>query len=169
MRRQWILWFAVLQHLTWAVLLLYGGELHTTAIDSVITRIKPYPLSAAALIVISLLSMAAILMPKNTRQQWLSALYLSIPQQFVLFLSAGGAMTAVINGSFADGVLRPRAFILADQIPAILTALLHFAALMEYYFYGLGKDFSASPVYRQWLYRLRRLLGLSDNGQKGPG
>jgi len=48
-----------------------------------------------------------------------------MPQQCMLFLSAAAALLAVDAGQFADGVVRSRAFILADQLPAILAATAH--------------------------------------------
>jgi len=56
-----------------------------------------------------------------------------IPQQFVLMMSAFGAIAAIMHSTFADGVPRPRGFILADQSPAVLAAAFHTAAIIERY------------------------------------
>jgi hypothetical protein len=53
-----------------------------------------------------------------------------LPQQFVLMLSAVGAGMAMWAGAFADGVARPPAFIIADQMPAILAAIGHTYAII---------------------------------------
>jgi hypothetical protein len=50
-------------------------------------------------------------------------IFLLIPQQLILMLSAGGAVKATILGAYADGVIRSHGFILADQAPAILAAV----------------------------------------------
>jgi hypothetical protein len=56
--------------------------------------------------------------------------WLLIPQQIVLMMSAAGAITAVYLSHFADGVERARIFIAADQIPVVLAALGHTAAII---------------------------------------
>ncbi len=48
-------------------------------------------------------------------------------------ISAVGALGAMITGMFADGVVRPHEFIIADQVPAVLLALMTVLALMERY------------------------------------
>jgi len=53
-----------------------------------------------------------------------------MPQQLLLFISAGGAAEAIIKGQFADGVLRSHAFLLVDQCPMILIAFFHSWAMM---------------------------------------
>jgi hypothetical protein len=45
--------------------------------------------------------------------------------------SAYAAVVAVVVAHYGDGVTRPRLFILADQVPAVLTMVLHTAAVIE--------------------------------------
>jgi hypothetical protein len=52
-------------------------------------------------------------------------LWCVLPQQFMLVLSAGAASSAMFSSHFADGVIRPQAFIVSDQIPAVLIAVFH--------------------------------------------
>lgn len=54
-----------------------------------------------------------------------------IPQQMLLFISAAGALGYMYVSHFADGVVRPQAFIVADQSVTILLALGHAWALIE--------------------------------------
>jgi hypothetical protein len=54
-----------------------------------------------------------------------------LPQQAILTVSAYAAAAAVVTAHYADGVIRPRPFILADQAPVILTFALHTAAVVE--------------------------------------
>lgn len=56
---------------------------------------------------------------------------LLLPQQVVLFISAAGALGYMYVSHFADGVVRPQAFIVADQSVTILLALGHAWALIE--------------------------------------
>jgi hypothetical protein len=52
-----------------------------------------------------------------------------LPQQFILLVAMLGAVSAIFSQSFADGVVRPFAFIAADQGIYILIALVHLWAL----------------------------------------
>lgn len=53
-----------------------------------------------------------------------------LPQQFVLTISTLTTMQAVTAGMYADGVVRPWPFILADQLPSLLAAPLYTAAVL---------------------------------------
>jgi hypothetical protein len=54
-----------------------------------------------------------------------------LPQQAIMTFSAYAAVVAVGVAHYGDGVPRPRLFILADQVPAVLTMVLHTAAMIE--------------------------------------
>lgn len=54
-----------------------------------------------------------------------------LPQQILLCISAGGAVEAILESQYADGVPRPRAFIAADQIYAIGLAFGHLVAIVQ--------------------------------------
>jgi len=54
-----------------------------------------------------------------------------LPQQAIMTFSAYAAVVAVAAAQYGDGVTRPRLFILADQVPAVLTMVLHTAAVIE--------------------------------------
>jgi hypothetical protein len=62
-----------------------------------------------------------------------------LPQQGVLLVSALGACEAVWNSTYADGVPRPRAFIAADQIPAVFIAVAHSLSVIHCFARGLGR------------------------------
>ena len=66
----------------------------------------------------------------------LTTLLCLIPQQMLLYLSAGGAFHAIWNSHYADGTIRPVAFILTDQILVILLAVFHSWALLLILRYG---------------------------------
>jgi hypothetical protein len=55
---------------------------------------------------------------------------LLLPQQSLLVISALGALSAIISGHFADGVVRPWGFIMADQFPIILSAILYSVSIV---------------------------------------
>ena len=43
----------------------------------------------------------------------------------LLLVSAVGAIRAMVISAYGDGVQRPRAFIIADQLPIVLIAVFH--------------------------------------------
>ena len=46
-------------------------------------------------------------------------------------IAAWGGFQAIVNGQYADGVARPYEFILTDQLPIMLFALIHTLAVLE--------------------------------------
>ena len=63
-----------------------------------------------------------------------------IPQQFIMFLCAGGAIHAMARGTFADGTVRSHAFLIADQFPALALAIFHTWAMVLILLHGEDKD-----------------------------
>lgn len=53
-----------------------------------------------------------------------------IPQQFVMVVSSVGAIHAMINGRFHDGVVRSHAFLFADQSLVVWLTLFHTWAMI---------------------------------------
>lgn len=122
----WIIWYAVLLHTFWGVLLLLSPAPYgATALH--IYRMVPRALMAALLFLASALAAWAV----TRRRASMGTLAALLPQQTLLTLSALSALAAVIASHYADGVPRPRLFILADQAPALIVFLLHTAAIIE--------------------------------------
>jgi hypothetical protein len=61
------------------------------------------------------------------------ATWLALPQQAFLIAAAVTAISAVVEGQYADGTVIPAAHIFADQIGFILLALMHPIALLHIY------------------------------------
>lgn len=123
-----VIWMAVLMHLIWGISLLsYGAPLYTTTLSDIVTRVTPYWLAAILLITSSIMAIAGIYLEKRKPR---IALCLLLPQQFLLFLSMGSALDAVLGSQYSDGVIRPREFILADQVYAIITTGMHTLVLL---------------------------------------
>ena len=125
-RPVWIIWYAVLLHITWGCLLLasrvpYGA----TALH--VYHGVPRVVLAAALFAASGLAMWGV---TRRRPSW-QGLATLLPQQAIMTFSAYAAVVAVAVAHYGDGVPRPRLFILADQVPAVLTMVLHTAAVIE--------------------------------------
>ena len=124
---KWIIWYAVFLHIAWGCALLQSeSPLGVTAIHHIGIMLPGRWTSAVGLIMIGTLAGIGLL----TNDRMLSLIVL-LPQQFVLMLSALGAIVAIYHSTFADGVVRPRAFIFTDQMPAVLAAIFHTCALLE--------------------------------------
>ena len=104
--------------------------LYVTALSGLGQRFGgPYPL-AAVLFVVAILATIALFV---ARKSPVGTLLLLLPQQCVLVLSAGGAVDAMVLSQFADGVVRPRAFLMADQFPIVLATVMHTVAILDHY------------------------------------
>jgi hypothetical protein len=123
--------YAIVLHLVWVgCLWLDEGVANVTAVYA-IRYVLPKPFAVMGMAVVALCAMASFAM----RNRFLAA-GLMVPQQMLLFVSAGGAIQAIVEGHFADGVERPWTFLLADQSPAILAAIGHTLALVGVLRYG---------------------------------
>ena len=125
-RPVWIIWYAVLLHITWGCLLL-ASQVPFGATALHVYHSVPRIVLAAALFAASGLAIWGV---TRRRPSWQSLATL-LPQQAIMTFSAYAAVVAVAVAHYGDGVPRPRLFILADQIPAVLTMVLHTAAVIE--------------------------------------
>jgi ABC-type transport system involved in cytochrome c biogenesis permease component len=123
-----IVWYACVLHYAWSVLLAASPEaMHSTPVSAVVAVSGGRWGALAALVTCASAALAA---PLARRGRLLPVLL--VPQQTLLLMSAGAALHATAAGHYADGVPRPWPFILGDQLPVILTALLYTAALLSY-------------------------------------
>lgn len=128
LKGKYFLWFPVVLHLWWSALLLFSETpLNITALHSTSVKLKLSALPLSFLFFGVSLSSIISLWKETSKLTTIGML----PQQFLLMLSAEGAVQCIINSQFADGVIRPWPFIAADQFPAILTALFHTWVLVE--------------------------------------
>lgn len=119
--------FAVALHFTWSALIMFDDSaLNATALHALFHWIKPAWL--LSYILLSAASMA--LFSLMTRSPW--AVLFLLPQQVLLIMSASGAVDAIWLAQFADGEIRPRAFIAADQIYSIIAATGHTFAIIQH-------------------------------------
>lgn len=160
MRTKWIVWFGALLLLTWAVLVtLSPNAQHTTALGGVADAIHPRWLLATVLWAVSLSTLSALLVgdggargrfPEVHKRIQTWRLGTLAAQQALLFLAAYASLSAVAHGQYGDGVERPQAFMLADQIPASLGFLLHTLAVLEI---GGITWIQPSSALRRWRFR----------------
>ena len=139
------IWLAISQHLLWAGCLLYSAEpLGVTSIHHVSGSIGG---RIPAVIVMSVVSIAAAIgLIRNSRTISLLCL---LPQQFVLMYSAFAACVAIYNSTFADGVVRPREFLVADQFGWVLLAIAHTVAILQIH---------APEIFDKWNLSLQKTI-----------
>ena len=85
-------------------------------------------LIAATLVASSVATSVGLVMRRYPRV----SMMLMLPQQALLCLGASGAWQCVRDQCYADGVVRPFAFMFCDQLPAILFAGFHGAAVVAH-------------------------------------
>ena len=126
----WVIWYATILQATWGVCMLGWPEsAGATAPSAIRDLMRSTPLAAAVLLVAS--GMAVYVMFAQRRLATLFGSTLLVPQQYLLFVAAAGAMGAILRGTFADGVPRPWAFIATDQAPTVVLAVVHGIALLD--------------------------------------
>ncbi len=117
--------FAISLHFTWSALLLADpSTIHVTAIDALYRYIDN--VHALAAIVAGAAALAS--WGLFARMPWV--VLLLIPQQILLMMSASGSIEAIWVSHFADGIVRSRGFLAADQLYAIVAAICHTIAIV---------------------------------------
>src|SRR5262249_38743661 len=120
-----IIMLATMQQMVTAISILWDSEarfstsVHVLSVSMSEHAIPPLLILAAALAIGGFFTVKKI-----------TNIMCLLPQQLLLFLSAGSSTKAIIDGHFADGVIRSHAFLLSDQSPAILIAMFHAWAIM---------------------------------------
>lgn len=87
------------------------------------------------LIGVGMLALYGTLAESTSRLHLAYHLMMIVPQQLVLFSAALAAVTAINEGRYADGVVRPVAFILADQAIYPFFACCHLFAVLNQFIY----------------------------------
>lgn len=135
----WIIWYCVFLHFIWGLSLLITNEsIHTTTIDAFFFFSTNVKIIGSCLCSIAILASCGLFNHKWPK--WIDCLMV-LPQQFILLLSANGAITAIIHSQFADGVQRSRTFIFCDQLDSILLAIFHTATIIYYWGGNYIKEF----------------------------
>ena len=127
--KNFLIWYCCILHLVWGTLILIDpSTINITAIHSISRLITNPILLGSSCILCAILAIIGMT-KKFHKTFW--GLTLMLPQQLILMESLIGAIIAISHSTFADGVVRPRAFIACDQAPAILAAILHTIAIIE--------------------------------------
>jgi hypothetical protein len=121
----------ILLHCVWGILLLSNaGPLYTTSIDGIVRTFQPYWLAAFVLIGSGTCGIIGMRMFENYPR---ISLAMFMPMQFLLLLSKLTVIQAIYNSHFADGVIRSREFIAADQVYILIIGSLYTWALLINY------------------------------------
>lgn len=116
----------IMMHAVWSIGLMFDQEaINATGLHTVLLLAR-HPAVAAFLFGAVAISAAGGLVIK---QRYLRV-FLILPQQLILWFSIVGAGYAMFLGQFADGIQRAHWFLIVDQIPVVLIALGHTAALL---------------------------------------
>lgn len=118
---------AISLHIFWAINILID---HSALNANAINALYRYAWSPEWLVGVLLGASVLAVLGISCKSVW--TIFLLFPQQIILLMSASGAIESAWLGQFADGVLRPHVFILADQFYSINLAIWHTVALISY-------------------------------------
>lgn len=120
-----IIVYGVILHGVWAAALFFDPDVRGVTAIWELSTWAPAPYTKFVLATVAVLAAVALFLKELPRTALL------LPQQLILLLSAWGALQAMYLSAYADGVLRPRAFLIADQMPAVLLAVAHTIAIIN--------------------------------------
>jgi len=127
---KYIILYACILHLMWAILLLINPMAGNATALAILLQIFGGPIrTAVILFVVAVTAMWFPFLRYTVSKRALA--FMLIPQQLVMLMSAGNGIYAAAVGHFSDGVARAHEFILADQLSVILLALLYSVAILE--------------------------------------
>lgn len=128
-----VIFYAISLHLTQAISLAVDPSVGgITSLYTIQRLLHSRELTIVTICFVALVALYGLMQEKR----WL-AILLTLPQQFFLFIASYGAIDAIIQGRFADGVLRSRWFLLADQSPTIFAAAGHTFAILALMQFGM--------------------------------
>jgi len=150
----WIIWVAVVIHVLWGVSILFDPTpLNATplyTIDAFLGRSRIW--LAFALFTSAYFAAFGVIRKAEERDP--AHLIWFIPQQFLLVLSAFGAIRAIIEGQYADGTVIDSWHIFSDQLPIVVIGVMYVLSIWEHF---LFPDLP-TPTKENRLWRLLRRL-----------
>jgi hypothetical protein len=117
----------------WAVLLISSGKAaHANPVSPVVAFTGGWEIATGVLLAAAVPAQPVVWLPRRASRwpSWLLLLALT-PQQLVLLISAVGGIHAAAAGHYADGTVRPWQFIVTDQLPVILLAIIYTVAVLR--------------------------------------
>lgn len=126
----YVIIYASLLHYAWAALLAYDPAAgNSTPVHVLVHYCGGRPQAVFVLLLTATMALCAPLVHHPAVRRAMLPVLL-IPQQIILFMSAGAGIDAALVGHYADLTPRPWPFILSDQLPVILVSLLYTTALL---------------------------------------
>ncbi len=129
---EWVIVLASALHLIWGVLIWQSAAPYATTpiagIHSILGDLGGRVVAGSVLCAVALLALWSMYLHKN-----IFTLLMLLPQEAFLVMSASSVVLAMIQGHYADEVIRARAFIAADQILYLLLAILYPCAIWQAY------------------------------------
>lgn len=115
-----LIWSVIFIHAIWGLCLLVSSEpLNVTALNSM-AWLGRIPLAITCIVTSALAAYASF-----NRFGTIATLLLLLPQQFMLMGSGYGSFMAIYYSAFADGVVRPREFLVSDQNWHLVLLVIH--------------------------------------------
>lgn len=122
--------YACFLHVVWALLLLFWPvAANATPLHGVLLLPLPRLAIVGLMLIASALAFHVVFLEPHPGRY--AGLMLA-PQALIVALAAFGAASAIWSGHYADGVIRHRAFIAADQLHPLLLFLFHQVAFGAY-------------------------------------
>ena len=127
-----ILWYAVAVHTIWGLLMLLvpGANVGHITAASATTYVLGDSVYLHGGLLLAASALACIGLRRAIRVRDLFGMLLFVPQQALMMMAGASATQCCLHSAYADGVLRPWAFIAADQSPTMILALWHTYALV---------------------------------------
>lgn len=117
---------AIIMHLVWAGVLSFDADaINATGPHALLLIARRPDIAAGVLFTVAVLAIVGCSIEERVPR-----IVLLLPQQVILWFSLIGAANAMWMGQFADGTVRSSGFLVVDQIPVVLVALGHTAALL---------------------------------------
>ena len=129
--RPWIFYGAMAQHLAWAAFVMVDPAARGASPLAIFASWPTWAM-VVVLVLVTALAAGASLVPVAARLGRLWRITLMLPQQTVLVASALHVCLLVWSQHYADGIIRPFFFMAADQLPVVLIAIVHTAALLDF-------------------------------------
>ncbi len=130
---KYIVGYACLLHFLWAILIGIDSRAGNSTPLSILFILFGHNRALIISLLLLVSAMATAFLSFRARQIFNIRVLtvLLLPQQVILWMSAGGGIYATLIQHYADGVPRSWVHILADQLPVILAAFLYTTALLE--------------------------------------
>ena len=129
MQKNFIICYTIIVQVITAMFLLFFSEPVRVASLGVFYQIFSAPQLGALIMLLSVVSaVVGLSIPTKNKLHFLFFL----PQYIFLLLTAGSSLNYVLQGMYADGVVRPWQFIFVDQLYVLVLAVLYTPSIFNF-------------------------------------